>query len=133
MWYTTCKHARQPRLNGPTPRRTSARVSRATVQRAATMPAQRTRLDSVSAECPVFDDTETTAEHHVSCSTRWSRTIRTIRFRRSGEQPGEIFIAPVSQELGSPENPARSGLLLAFSSGHQTGRVPHSQERTLPT
>ena len=64
-------------------------------------------LRSVSAEQPIFDDTEPMAAHCDSCAPWWSRTNRTARSRSSGEYLFECFIAPVSQGLEPPGNPGQ--------------------------
>ena len=69
--------------------------------------AWRTHLRSVSAEQPIFDDTEPMAAHCDSCAPWWSRTNRTARSRSSGEYLFECFIAPVSQGLEPPGNPGQ--------------------------
>src|SRR5712671_439698 len=70
--------------------------------------ARRTQWRSVSPEQPIFSAIEWIADHCEVCSAWWSRTIRTARARTSGEYGGTRFVmAPSSQELEPPENPAR--------------------------
>ena len=69
--------------------------------------AWRTHLRSVSAEQPIFDDTEPMAAHCDSCAPWWSRTNRTARSRSSGEYLFECFMAPVSRGLEPPGNPGQ--------------------------
>ena len=79
--------------------------------------AWRTHLRSVSAEHPIFDDTEPMAAHCDSCAPWWSRTNRTARSRSSGEYLFECFMAPVSQGLEPPGNPGQFNLANQFVVG----------------
>src|SRR5437764_14837923 len=70
--------------------------------------ARRTQWRSLSPEQPIFSAIEWIADHWEVCSAWWSRTIRTARARTSGEYGGTRFVmAPSSQELEPPGNPAR--------------------------
>ena len=51
-------------------------------------------------------------------------TNRTARSRSSGEHLVEVFIGPVSQELGSPGNPARFSRWRQPSTVHRSGLTP---------
>jgi hypothetical protein len=64
---------------------------------------------SVSAVQPIFAAIEEIAAHREACSPWWSRTIRTARARTSAENLFVVAfaIAPSSQELEPPANPAR--------------------------
>ena len=76
----------------------------------------RTQFRSVSPEQPILAAIERIAPYCEPCSPWWSNTIRTARSRTSGEQGVLRFvIAPSSQELEPPGNPAR------FSQSHAIG------------
>jgi hypothetical protein len=69
--------------------------------------AWRTQPRSVSAVHPIFDAIELIAAHSETCSPRCSNTIRTARARNSSEYLVSLLIAPSSQGLEPPANPAR--------------------------
>ena len=69
--------------------------------------AWRTQPRRVSAVHPIFDAIELIAAHSEACSPRCSKTIRTARDRTSGEYLVCLVIAPSSQGLEPPANPAR--------------------------
>jgi hypothetical protein len=70
----------------------------------------RTQPRSVSPLQPIFAAIEQIAAHCEACSPWCSVTIRTARARTSGEYVFAVFLvsmAPSSQELEPPANPAR--------------------------
>src|SRR5262245_22200946 len=68
-----------------------------------------THSRSVCAVQPILVAIETTAAHRDWCSCSWSRTSRTARERTSGENLLLVclLMAPLSQVLEPPANPAR--------------------------
>ncbi len=71
------------------------------------------------------------AERSEACSPWWSRTIRTARARTSREYGGTRFvIAPSSQELKPPTNPAR--FTFKSTAGVECGAAPEPNAPAAP-
>jgi hypothetical protein len=91
------------------------RRSRSSVVRPGRLPASRsawrTHCRSVSALQPIFSAIDPIAAHCDSCAASCSTTIRTARARTSGENLVGFRMAPSSQGLEPPGNPARFRLV----------------------
>src|SRR5688500_7918059 len=81
----------------------------------------RTQLRRVSPVQPILPAIELIAAHCDGCSAWWSKTMRTARDRTSGENLFVVglLIAPSSQGLEPPANPARFRLSRALSLSSQ--------------